>query len=159
MFERSLTCSALSSPPAVQRGFATTSVASKKVDKSKEEPEKENAQAGAAEPTAAEAAAPAAEDGGKPKDDWEDEKSSEELALQELVERLHEKGEKEVSRILKVCPSRDWHHGHLSLTAMQAIGFDKRLASSFPKLEINQDIRDRVLQLALQEEAPGDECE
>lgn len=37
------------------------------------------------------------------KDDWEDEKLAEENVFQGLVERLHEKGEKEVVRILKVC--------------------------------------------------------
>ena len=34
-------------------------------------------------------------------EDWEDEKLAEQAALQQLVDRLHEKGEKEVSRILK----------------------------------------------------------
>lgn len=36
----------------------------------------------------------------------------------------------------------------------KTIEFDKRLAASFPKLEINQDIRDRVLALALEEDTP-----
>lgn len=35
------------------------------------------------------------------KEDWEDDKSFEETALQGLVERLHDKGEKEVARVLK----------------------------------------------------------
>jgi hypothetical protein len=34
--------------------------------------------------------------------DWEDEKYAEEHSLQQLVDRLHDKGEKEVSRIVKV---------------------------------------------------------
>jgi hypothetical protein len=36
------------------------------------------------------------------KEDWEDEQSTEEAALQALVDKLHDKGEKEISRILKV---------------------------------------------------------
>jgi hypothetical protein len=36
------------------------------------------------------------------KEDWEDEKVIEEAALQGLVERLQDKGEKEVARVLKV---------------------------------------------------------
>ena len=37
-----------------------------------------------------------------PIQDWEDEKADEVAALQSLVDRLQEKGDKEVSRILKV---------------------------------------------------------
>lgn len=36
------------------------------------------------------------------KEDWEDERAIEDAALQGLVDRLHEKGEKEVNRIIKV---------------------------------------------------------
>lgn len=148
-----------SSCPAVQRGFATTSVASKKVEKPKEEPEPEPDPKNSAEP-AADGAATAAVVDSKTKEDWEDEKGAEELALQELVERLHEKGEKEVSRILKVClKTIQSQLLEPALTLSQAIEFDERLASSFPKLEINQDIRDRVLQLALEEDTASDECE
>jgi len=42
------------------------------------------------------------------KDDWEDEKSAEEIALQSLVDRLHEKGEREVTRIVKVSLDPCW---------------------------------------------------
>lgn len=35
--------------------------------------------------------------------DWEDERLDEASALQQLVDRLHDKGEKEVNRIIKVC--------------------------------------------------------
>ncbi len=38
----------------------------------------------------------------KPKEDWEVEKSAEEIALQSLVDRLHDKAEKEASRVIKV---------------------------------------------------------
>lgn len=83
-------------------------------------------------------------------EDWEDEKASNQAVLQGLVERLHDKGEKEVLRVLKV--------GTLISDAVaecsfgQAIEFDKRLASSFPRLQINRDIRDRILELALEDE-------
>ncbi|OXB39837.1 DEAH box polypeptide 36, partial [Cryptococcus neoformans] len=62
------------------------------------------------------------------------EESAEEVALQGLVDRLQDKAEKEVARIVK------------------AIEYDRRLAVSFPKLDINQAIRDTALELALEEE-------
>ena len=41
-------------------------------------------------------------DGKPPENDWEDEKVIEGAALQAMVDRLHDKGEKEVARVLKV---------------------------------------------------------
>ncbi|EAL23696.1 hypothetical protein CNBA3430 [Cryptococcus deneoformans B-3501A] len=69
-----------------------------------------------------------------PPADWEHEEGAEEAALQSLVDRLQDKAEKEVARIVK------------------AIEYDSRLAASFPKLDINQAIRDTALELALEEE-------
>ena len=88
------------------------------------------------------------------KEDWEDEKHAEEALLQALVDRLDDKGEKEVARVLKVSsPVCD-----VSRCAefAQTIEFDKRLSASFPKLEINRDTRDRVLALALEDEGFGE---
>lgn len=83
------------------------------------------------------------------KEDWEDEAFAEQTALQSLVDRLHEKGEKEVSRIVKVGP----HFSYLVAQAKgaQAIEYDKRLSSSFAPLRMNESIRDQVLSLALQD--------
>ncbi|WWD17179.1 hypothetical protein CI109_101617 [Kwoniella shandongensis] len=127
----------------VQRGFATTSAAKKPVAPPPE-PEasterQDESQATASDiPASQNGAAPSGSDApGKGIDaqaDWDDEEAIERAALQSLVEKLHDKGEKEVSRIVK------------------AIEYDRRLATSFPKLEINQNIRDRVLELALEEE-------
>ena len=44
------------------------------------------------------------------KEDWEDEKAAEEVALQALVEKLHDKGEKEVARVLKASSYPCIHH-------------------------------------------------
>lgn len=98
---------------AVQRGFATTSVASKKP---KDEPEQDNDQmeedksglspAGGKEvnanvnPAGLGDTAPNGQ--ATTKEDWEDEAAMEQAALQILVDRLHDKGEKEVARVLKV---------------------------------------------------------
>ncbi|ORY32822.1 P-loop containing nucleoside triphosphate hydrolase protein [Naematelia encephala] len=128
----------------VQRGFATTSVPSKKP---KDEPKPEEIDH---QPVTVDSASTQQKDGERiedtsqgntsaaVKEDWDDEKAIEEAALQALVDRLHEKAEKEVVRILKT------------------IEFDKRLAASFPKLEVNQNIRDRVLELALEEAGDDD---
>ena len=85
------------------------------------------------------------------KEDWEDERAVEDAAMQTLVERLHEKGEKEVSRVLKVRQMPG-----LAKLIKQAIEYDKRLAVSFPRLDINPDIRQRILDLALDDDAVGE---
>lgn len=112
---------------AVQRGFATTSVVSKKAKEEaaaeEERQRQSSADASAAASTnatpgnATPAGGAAAPDGltaaldraGEPaKEDWEDEKAMEEAALQALVDRLHDKGEKEVSRVIKVRSAGYW---------------------------------------------------
>ncbi|WVQ80786.1 hypothetical protein IAT38_002891 [Cryptococcus sp. DSM 104549] len=123
----------------VQRGFATTSVANKKPPPQKEEPVQESKEdAPAAGEPSVEGASPApAENGDAAPDklaDWEDDAALEKEALQALVDKLHDKGEKEVARVIK------------------AIEFDRRLAASFPKLQVDESLRDRVLELALEEE-------
>lgn len=45
---------------------------------------------------------------GKNGDDWEGEKSAEQVKLQDIVDRLHDKAGKEVSRILKVSMLRKY---------------------------------------------------
>jgi len=77
---------------AVQRGFATTSVA-RKSEPAKEEPVPEPESPTKTQPIQPVPSADA---------DWEDEKSIEEIELQSLVDRLHDKGEREVARIIKV---------------------------------------------------------
>ncbi|RXK37048.1 hypothetical protein M231_05636 [Tremella mesenterica] len=74
-----------------------------------------------------------------PREDWEDESLIRENFLQVLVDKLHDKGEKEVVRILKT------------------IEYDKRLSATFPSLDFNTDIRQRILELALEEETGGGE--
>jgi hypothetical protein len=92
---------------AVQRGFATTSVAPKKPAVS-EEQAPVTQDTGASSSTNATnhhgaTTTPVSTEASQPeKEDWEDEKAVEQAALQSLVDKLHEKGEKEVSRILKV---------------------------------------------------------
>lgn len=46
--------------------------------------------------------------GGQVKEDWEDEAAVEQAALQQLVDRLQEKGDKEVARIIKVSGQEEW---------------------------------------------------
>jgi hypothetical protein len=81
------------------------------------------------------------------KEDWEDEHAAEEAVLQVLVDRLHDKGEKEVTRILKVSCSSS----RIAGSDVQAIEYDKRFAGGFPRLQVNEAIRDRVLDFARQE--------
>lgn len=93
--------------------MATSSVASKKqVEEAKAAKEAAEAESAAQVERARveeEAAAQATEpEAGGDADaakvaDWEDERNDEETALQSLVDRLHDKGEKEVNRIVKVC--------------------------------------------------------
>ncbi|WVR06931.1 hypothetical protein IAU60_003967 [Kwoniella sp. DSM 27419] len=118
----------------VQRGFATSSVAPKKPppvaepapgDASRDtEPAKESAVSSTDDP---ETNRPLQAD---TKADWDDEEAIERATLQTLVDKLHDKGEKEVNRIVK------------------AIEFDRRMASSLPRLDIDERIRDEVLRLA-----------
>ena len=107
--------------PAVNRGVATTSVASKKPAEETaanvhgaEDSDGPSGQAHADSREHTKATTGDGE-GGTSKDvliggsiapehikeDWEDEKAAEEVVLQALVERLHDKGEKEVARVLK----------------------------------------------------------
>lgn len=92
---------------AVNRGFATTSVASKKqLEAAKEESaaKQDEPEANVAAPISIGTGGNGAASSGQAtaKEDWEDEGLAEQNALQALVDRLHEKGEKEVSRIVKV---------------------------------------------------------
>lgn len=100
-------------PTAVNRGFATTSIASKKKQEETVEPEVSAESKSSdivthdsnAQPTTAGSSLTVAQ-AGQPtngiKEDWEDEALAQQQALQGLVDRLYEKGEKEVSRIIKV---------------------------------------------------------
>jgi ATP-dependent RNA helicase DHX29 len=92
----------------VARGFATTSQPKKKV----EEPEPEAEEAGSADKAADqdEGAArtvdrPVAGGAGQTNalEEWEVEVNAAESRLQGYVERLQDKGDKEVARIIKVC--------------------------------------------------------
>lgn len=145
---------------AVNRGFATTSVQSKKAqeheatakaDKPQQPPaasqndtqpqEKEpvkSVRQGGQTPPDAVAAPPKAG-----ADDWDSEHAIDDAIYQGLVDRLQEKADKEVSRVVKVCLSpadcdADW----------QALDQEKRFAASFPRLLINDNVRDQVLQYA-----------
>lgn len=97
---------------AVNRGFATTSVASKKKI---EEPTEadivaeqgvakngDNDDSKRSDGAIGLVTQPGQANRGSIKEDWEDEALAEQVALQALVDRLHEKGEKEVSRVVKV---------------------------------------------------------
>ncbi|KIR55599.1 DEAH box polypeptide 36 [Cryptococcus gattii Ru294] len=108
------------------RGFATTSLPKKSAPQSVPPP--------ALSPPPPPPPATTLPSSPLPAADWEHEESAEEIALQSLVDRLQDKAEKEVTRIVK------------------AIEYDRRLAASFPKLDINQAIRDTALELALEEE-------
>ncbi|KAK4689978.1 ATP-dependent RNA helicase DHX29, partial [Tremellales sp. Uapishka_1] len=135
----------------IQRGFATTSVAAKAPATSTSTEEQEEGASAALDE--AQSSSIASNGYGQPTnsenvprkdnhlafqaEDWDDEKSIEEAHLQGIVDRLHDKGEKEVARVIK------------------AIEFDKRLALSFPKLDVNTAIRDQALALALVDEQAG----
>jgi hypothetical protein len=94
----------------VQRGVATTSVASKKqVEDAKAVKEAEAAALAEKEaaPTAIDLEATSGSEFNLPKDtdgaaDWEDDGYVEKQTLQSLVDRLNDKGDKEVTRVVKV---------------------------------------------------------
>jgi ATP-dependent RNA helicase DHX29 len=96
-----------------QRGVATTSVASKKqVEEAKAAKEAEASALKEAEAAAAAETLSGVEGGVALKkddandlnagQDWEDDDYVEQQSLQSLVDRLHDKGEKEVTRVVKV---------------------------------------------------------
>lgn len=111
---------------AVQRGFATTSVASKKAveqakadAEAKLEAEQSAQQTSASEsatgthsPTSGPAGAITAEkplagaDAPGADASWDDDTALEEVAMQGLMDRLQDRGEKEVNRIMKVSKSK-----------------------------------------------------
>lgn len=109
-----------------------------------------------AEKTQSDGVEPARKDGAGASagvEDWEIEVSPEEAALQAVFERLQDKGEKEVMRALKVSLVRILT---LEIDEPQAIEFDRRMALSFPKLEINRNIRDEILAFALEEDGAAE---
>lgn len=148
---------------AVQRGFATTSVASKKaVEQAKAEAEakleaEQSAQQASASGTTTGAQTPVDGAGG-PKAaadntsiapepaSWDDDVALKEVALQGLMVRLQDRGEKEVNRIIKVSPYAR------TKPTNQSIEFEKRMAAPFPELRIHESIRDEALAMALEEE-------
>jgi ATP-dependent RNA helicase DHX29 len=153
---------------AVNRGFATTSVQSKKAKeneastKSTEQQEGSVAPHGGSQSQNKATGEPVVQDGQAPSDstvapptsggdDWDSEQAIDDAIYQGLVDRLQEKADKEVSRVIKVCLTpvgmdADW----------QSLDQEKRWADSFPRLLINDNIRDQVLQYA-QKDLNGDD--
>jgi hypothetical protein len=107
-----------------QRGVATTSVASKKqVEDAKAVKEAEAAalaeQEASSTTIAQEAPSGSAPEGSKGSNaaaDWEDDGYVEKQALQSLVDRLNDKGDKEVTRVVKVGYD-DWRPSDSSLSS------------------------------------------
>ncbi|ORX35792.1 P-loop containing nucleoside triphosphate hydrolase protein [Kockovaella imperatae] len=128
----------------VERGVATTSVPSKKVEKDTPEDSDQIVEEKVSELNVQEGGLPSktsplADSRDKietnPQSEaWEVAESSEQVGLQAVVDRLQAKANRDVEQIIK------------------AIEFDSRLARSFQKLEANSDIRDRILDFALEEE-------
>ncbi|WVQ72381.1 hypothetical protein IAR50_001933 [Cryptococcus sp. DSM 104548] len=120
----------------VQRGFATTSAAKKpEPQRPPSPPAPQQVEDESPKEKAAEGPGENSTDANK--EDWEDDEAIERNTLQGYVDKFHEKGEKEVVRVIK------------------AIEFDQRLGAAFPKVEINQSLRDQVLKTALEEEQSG----
>lgn len=159
-------------PIAVQRGYGTTSVPTKKAKAEAEaaasaaasEPEADTAPVPQAEIVAQpaadrppqtlnsqgpKAALPLLEDGQA--DSWDNDQTLEQAVLQGLVDRLQERSDKEVSRVLKV------GHRHSTSLTLKAIEFDARFAASFPRLTMDERTRSEILSYAIQdyEEASG----
>lgn len=92
----------------VNRGFATTSQPKKPAPVVEEPPEPEVPAVDESDkqkdgPSNGAAKAGEEKNGTAGQDDWEDEFELEEGIYQGYVERLQEKGEKEINRIIKVC--------------------------------------------------------
>jgi hypothetical protein len=88
---------------AVQRSVATTSIASKKpdpVEDEKLETDIATKKESSSEPASA---IIISERPVVTHDDWDDDNAAEKAALQDLVDRLQDKGDREVARVLKVC--------------------------------------------------------
>ncbi|CED84539.1 ATP-dependent RNA helicase A [Phaffia rhodozyma] len=123
--------------PAVNRGFATSSVPKKVLPPAPVEPPVEGLSQTIDNPNGTDQNATSAthKDGkigpeGKPKGDGEEDWEKEESYLQSLVEKLQEKVEKEVARTIKT------------------IDFEKRQAKSYPQFVIPESIQERALDLA-----------
>lgn len=136
----------------VQRGYATTSTPKKVQDPPP--PAAKKPAASAAKAASAAAAdyekandqsladnlsgsnAPA-DDGKRAETDFYDPEKEEEQALQNLVEKLQDRVEKEVSRQHK------------------AIEYDRRFAKTLPNFEMEPELRDQVLQIAAELQKPS----
>ncbi|RSH86900.1 uncharacterized protein EHS24_005178 [Apiotrichum porosum] len=139
----------------VQRGFATTSLPTKKAKEEaaaakaekeaavqEQEASKTAADESNASPIAVVSSSNANDAAPAPagaKDAWDDDHAIETAVYQALVDRLQEKGEKEVTRVIKL------------------VEYEKRFATTFPRLEINPKVRDEALLYAVQdyEDAEG----
>lgn len=80
----------------------------------------------------------------------------EEQSLQNLVDKLQEKTEKDILRTVKVC--RWFCHGKTSIVYLnfQAIGMERRFSKSLPRLELDPGLTNRILDLILSQATPGD---
>ncbi|WVN88411.1 uncharacterized protein L203_103620 [Cryptococcus depauperatus CBS 7841] len=115
----------------VQRGFATTSMSSKKPTPSIAESGPKDEEQGPEEALKEDLTDAKDPNGEEKAAEWDDDEVLEQNALQTLVDRLQEKGEKEVTRIIK------------------GIELDRRLASSFPDVMFDKNLRDEALEMAL----------
>ncbi|PWN21409.1 P-loop containing nucleoside triphosphate hydrolase protein [Microstroma glucosiphilum] len=124
---------------SVNRGFATTSVPSKKpVETPAEEEAKDEQSNGKGQAATASSASQAVsgagaiprKEAGAGNGEADFEVDSEEMELQLLVERLNDRAEREVTRLWK------------------AIDFDRRMSSSLPSFEVDGSTNERALALA-----------
>ncbi|BEJ01119.1 hypothetical protein CcaverHIS631_0509760 [Cutaneotrichosporon cavernicola] len=131
---------------AVNRGFATTSVQSRKAKQdASTKADTQNGNSNAPQndtPTRENQPVKSAGQDGQPPsdaaatpamtiaDDWDSEQAIDDALYQGLVERLQEKADKEVTRLVK------------------SLDQEKRFAASFPPLRINDNVRDQVVQYA-----------
>lgn len=137
----------------VARGFATTSQPKKVVpeaeleavtalgdDTSKTEPQDATSSANGADGRSSGEVAEGL--------DWEEDSKLEEGIYQGYVERLQEKGDREVTKILKV--GSGWCYAQILVAvyrypALQAIEFDKRTNKGYIRLDVDPALRDEIL--------------
>lgn len=123
---------------SINRGFATTSIASKK-PVVKAEPEEEVQQKSTEGPSSSSANGKAkavngqATAGQDAADSHDFEADSEEMELLELVERIGDRGEREVARMWK------------------AIDFDRRMAKGLPTFDVDGETVDRAFALTVKD--------
>lgn len=140
----------------VARGFATTSQPKKVVPPPEEPevtPEASTIDTEPAPTDSAGAATPITSQ--DPVDDFDPEKV-EEQSLQNLVDKLQEKTERDIVRTVKVRLCRGFIGCTVALYVIKAIEIDRRYTKTLSTLELDSEVLDNILRLSAEAESADD---